>query len=500
MLAPTLKKFCNNKNNLKKTELKSDSISTYSKAQDSKCMAMIKGPYQKANTWWKNKLNEPSFYKKLKRLNKYTDAQTKEYGANDPQLTYAITTGSISGSDTFSGTLSRVGGELVGTYAISQGTLANSNYDITYAGADLTVTHRQVTVTADSKSKEYGSGDPQLTYALTTGSLISGDVLSGSLTRVTGENVGDYAINQGNLANSNYNITYVGANLSVTERPITVTAAAATKEYGATDPAFNYALTSGTLVGSDVLAGELGRVSGANVGSYAMTIGTLANTNYAITLVPANLTITQRPITVTAADKTKVFGSTDPSLTYSVTSGSLVGSDSFGGALSRTSGETVGTYSITQGSLDNSNYDITFVDGELTVSQATQNALSVTTSQVVYGTSVVLGSTGGSGTGDVTYAVTSAGTAGCSISSDTLTATGDVGSTCTVTATKAQSTNYSVASSSAQTITVIDRAITVTATAVSKTYGDTDPTLEYTITSGALVAGDELIGSLMIAS
>ena len=173
-----------------------------------------------------------------------------------------------------------------------------------------------------------------------------------------------------------------------------------------------------------------------------------------------------------------------------------MGSDSFGGALSRTSGETVGTYSITQGSLDNSNYDITFVDGELTVSQATQNALSVTTSQVVYGTSVVLGSTGGSGTGEVTYAVTSAGTAGCSISSDTLTATGDVGSTCTVTATKAQSTNYSVASSSAQTITVIDRAITVTATAVSKTYGDTDPTLEYTITSGALVAGDELIGSL----
>lgn len=79
VLAPVLKKFCNNKNNLKKAKLRSDSISTYSKAQDSKCMAMIKGPYQKAITWWKNKLNEPSFYKKLKRLNKYTDAQTKEW-------------------------------------------------------------------------------------------------------------------------------------------------------------------------------------------------------------------------------------------------------------------------------------------------------------------------------------------------------------------------------------------------------------------------------------
>ena len=79
VLAPTLKKFCNNKKNLEKTKLSSDSISTYSKTQDSKCIATIKGPYQKAITWWKNKLNEPSFYKKLKRLNKYTDAQTKEW-------------------------------------------------------------------------------------------------------------------------------------------------------------------------------------------------------------------------------------------------------------------------------------------------------------------------------------------------------------------------------------------------------------------------------------
>ena len=79
VLAPVLKKFCNNKNNLKKAKLRSDSISTYSKTQDSKCIATIKGPYQKAITWWKNKLNEPSFYKKLKRLNKYTDAQTKEW-------------------------------------------------------------------------------------------------------------------------------------------------------------------------------------------------------------------------------------------------------------------------------------------------------------------------------------------------------------------------------------------------------------------------------------
>jgi len=424
------------------------------------------------------------------------DAKSKEYGAADPQLTYNVTSGSLVGSDTLTGALSRASGDSVGTYAINQGTLANSNYDITYAGANLNVTQRAITVTADAKSKEYGASDPALTYVITTGSLVGADTLSGALSRTSDDSVGTYAIGQGSLANSNYDITYAGANLTITERPISVTADSATKEYGASDPTFTYSISSGSLVGSDALAGTLGRVSGSNVGTYALTIGTLANTNYDITFVPANLTITQRPVTVTAANKTKVFGSTDPSLTYSVTTGSLVGSDSFTGGLTRVSGENVGTYAINQGTLANSNYDISFVNGTMSVTRATQNALTVTTSQVTYGTSVVLGSSGGSGTGDVTYAVSSAGTASCSISSDTLSATGDVGSTCTVTATKAQSTNYDATTSATKTITVIDRAITVTATAATKTYGDSDPTFTYAITSGALVSGDLLAGTL----
>jgi hypothetical protein len=424
------------------------------------------------------------------------DTLSKEFGAADPALTFTITTGSLVVGDALTGSLSRASGETVGAYAIAQDTLTNSNYAITYVPANLSVTQRPITVTAAAKTKEYGATDPELTYSVTTGSLVPSHALSGSLNRATGEDAGTYAISQGTLANSNYNITYVGADLSITQRPITVTAAAATKQYGASDPTFAYSVTTGSLVVGDALTGSLSRTSGENVGDHQITIGTLTNSNYAITFVPANLTITQRPITVTADDQTKVFGSTDPPLTYIVTTGSLIGSDSLSGALSRATGEDVGTYAINQGTLTNNNYDISFVGGSLTVSRAVQNALSVTTSQVTYGTSVVLGSLGGSGTGDVAYAVTNAGTASCSISSDTLTATGDVGSTCTVTATKAQSTNYNAASSVAKTITVIDRAITVTATAVSKTYGDADPTLAYTITSGSLVDGDTLSGAL----
>jgi len=87
-LAPALEKFCVqsknkkeeiDKKNLEKYELSQDSVSTYSKVQDMQCINKVKGPYQNAINWWKNKLNEPSFYEKLKRINNYTDAQTKEW-------------------------------------------------------------------------------------------------------------------------------------------------------------------------------------------------------------------------------------------------------------------------------------------------------------------------------------------------------------------------------------------------------------------------------------
>ena len=73
-------------------------------------------------------------------------------------------------------------------YAINQGTLsAGSNYTLTFVGANLTISARPVTVTADAKSKTYGDADPALTY---TGALHGTDSFTGSLARATGEDVG----------------------------------------------------------------------------------------------------------------------------------------------------------------------------------------------------------------------------------------------------------------------------------------------------------------------
>ncbi|MDR2579256.1 MAG: hypothetical protein LBC70_10710 [Chitinispirillales bacterium] len=81
--------------------------------------------------------------------------------------------------------------------------------------------------------------------------------------------------------------------VTVAPRPLTVTADAKTKVFGAADPAFTYTVSASTpLVGTDVLTGALERDPGEGVGSYAITLGSLnAGDNYVITFNGAVFTI-----------------------------------------------------------------------------------------------------------------------------------------------------------------------------------------------------------------
>jgi hypothetical protein len=205
--------------------------------------------------------------------------------------------------------------------------------------------------------------------------LRGSNAFTGTLTRVAGENIGNYAINQGSLtAGSNYTISFVSASFTITAKPITVTATASqTKVYGTTNPVFAYTV-SPSLVGSDAFTGALTRVPGENIGNYAITLGNLsAGTNYNITYVSKDFTITAKPITVTAnTSQTKVYGTTDPVFTYTV-SPSLVGSDAFTGALTRAAGVNVGVYTITQGTLSaGGNYTIMYNGSNFTITKADQ--------------------------------------------------------------------------------------------------------------------------------
>jgi gliding motility-associated-like protein len=319
-----------------------------------------------------------------------TPGQTKVYGAADPSsYAYTLSTPLLTG-DALTGALARVAGETVGPYAINQGTLTNANYDITYVGNNFTITKKALTITATpGQNKVYGAADPS-SYAYTLSTpLLTGDALTGALTRVAGETVGPYAINQGTLTNANYDITYVGNNFTITKKPITITVdAGQTKVYGTANPlTYTYGV-SPSLTGLALLNGTLTRASGESVGTYAIEqndLTTANNPNYTITYVGNNFTITKSALTITATPgQTKVYGAADP-LSYAYTlSAPLFGSDALTGTLTRAVGETIGPYAINQGTLTNPNYDITYVGNNFTITPAALSITGITGANKIY--------------------------------------------------------------------------------------------------------------------
>ena len=110
------------------------------------------------------------------------DAKSRAYGDANPALTYQVGGSGLVNGDTLSGALatSATTASNVGIYGITQGTLAASgNYALNYTSADLTVTQRAITVTADAKSRAYGDANPALTYQVGGSGLANGDTLVG---------------------------------------------------------------------------------------------------------------------------------------------------------------------------------------------------------------------------------------------------------------------------------------------------------------------------------
>ena len=98
------------------------------------------------------------------------------------------------------------------------------NYETMTGSETVTINPKEVTVTADAKSKTYGEAEPELTY--TSSGLVGEDKLTGKLTREAGENAGTYAIQQGTLtAGDNYTISYTGADLTIEKAASEITKA-----------------------------------------------------------------------------------------------------------------------------------------------------------------------------------------------------------------------------------------------------------------------------------
>lgn len=90
-----------------------------------------------------------------------------------------------------------------------------SNYQFSFLPTNIVVEKYEIYISADDKQKRMSQADPPLTYLISR-PLVDGDSLSGSLTRVPGEEVGYYSILQGTLkTNNNYSVIYIPGTLEI---------------------------------------------------------------------------------------------------------------------------------------------------------------------------------------------------------------------------------------------------------------------------------------------
>ncbi len=316
--------------------------------------------------------------------------KTKIYGASLPTLT-ASYSGFVNNDDASNlGTavsLSTTGTSAspIGTYPITATGAVGTNYTISYVAGNLTVTTAPLTITAVDKTKIYGASLPTLTasysgFVNNDDASNLGTAVSLSTTALASSPIGTYPITATGAVGTNYAISYVAGNLTVTTAPLTITAVDKTKIYGASLPTLT-ASYSGFVNNDD--ASNLGTAvslsttatASSPVGTYSITASGAVGTNYSITYVAGTLTVGTATLTITANDKTKAFGEALPVFTASYTG--FVNDDDTNklttlASLATTAFATsdVGTYPITASGAVSTNYAFTYVGGTLTVTQS----------------------------------------------------------------------------------------------------------------------------------
>jgi hypothetical protein len=285
----------------------------------------------------------------------------------------------------------------------SAGIDVTDNYDITYVPGTLKVTERTLTITAGSKQKVYDAttliwNELESVVGLQGGDYLADILITGSQTEVgTSENVASGAViknSAGTPVTGNYIIDYVDGELEVTRKTLVITAGDAEKVYDATTLTWNelaavdpvVGLEGGdyladiTITGSRVDVGESANIpSGALIKNSA---GVDVTKNYDIEYVNGTLKITQAKLVITAGSAEKVYDAT--SLTRNELDdddpiSGLQGGDYLADITIEGSRSTVGSspnkaskalIKNSAGEVVTENYDIEYVDGTLTITQA----------------------------------------------------------------------------------------------------------------------------------
>jgi hypothetical protein len=223
---------------------------------------------------------------------------SRAYGAADPVYTarYSGFIGSdstnvISGAPAFSTTANVHSGVNGSPYPISAtvGTLNAANYTFAFVNGNLTITQAVLTITADDKTKTYGTSNPNFTFS--GSGFANGETiyqLGGQPNMTTAATAHssvagapyDIVITQGTLTSANYTFAFVNGHLNINQLGLNCSIGAGDKAYDGTTFAL---ITSRAL--SDPIAGDDVSLVGTNANFDTRNVGT----NKAVTATNLNL-------------------------------------------------------------------------------------------------------------------------------------------------------------------------------------------------------------------
>lgn len=315
------------------------------------------------------------------------------YDGNPKPVTATTTPDGLTVDVTYEGingtvyALSATAPSAIGEYAVVA-TVNETNYAGSTNGT-LTITDKTpATVAITNITATYDGNTHPVTVTTTQtsdGSPISVTVnvtYNGSTTVPT--NAGSYAV----VATID-DATYVGvgnATLTISKVSLTVTADNKTKTYGDVNPTFTGSISGfvnsedeSVITGTPSYTCTATATTPAGTANIVPNVGTMSATNYSFATVNGTLTIDKAQLTVTADNKTRVYGEANPTLTSAISG--MVNSETVATACSGTPAYTctaIGTSPVgtpvaitpTLGTLTSTNYNFTFVDGELSITKA----------------------------------------------------------------------------------------------------------------------------------
>ena len=298
-----------------------------------------------------------------------------------------------------------------GTYTTTA-TGSDSNYNLTFVNGVMNIGKAALTATANSSSVTFNGG-AQSVSGFTVAGLQGTDTVAGltgiSASGATGTNVGAYASTMTVADQPNYTVTGVNGALTINAAPVIpqITGSltgSVSKVYDGTNIATltpaNYVLTGWVGADSATITKTSGTYDSANAGTNKTVTVSLsggdfvagAGTNLTNYLLPTFISgtvgsIGKANLTVTANSAAVVYNGANQSVSGFTVTG-LRGTDTVGGltgiSASGATGTNVGTYANTMTVANQTNYNVTGINGALTIGAASLNSTLMGSVSKVY--------------------------------------------------------------------------------------------------------------------